>query len=186
MIHQSFVGKSFWKFPKCWASSRSSLDGRPSCPWTIVLQGMTIPIFLTQTTLMDELEFIQSSVHHQLSPCPRVVQSTVEFIAFLWTCVFMLVVRHRATCHDLIGGQSRRFNFSRNIPCVILQLVVSFQMPNFIVYKQQNSSPSLHIDDPPLSFVHPIQPTLIGSELCNEICQNLPILVLLSRFLVDI
>ena len=111
-IHQSFVGKSFQKFPKCWGSSRcqgqsrSFLDGQPPCPWTTILRGMTIPIFLTWTTLMDGLEFIQSSVHHWLPLCPRVIQSTVEFIAVLWTSVSMTVIRYRATCHDLIGNWS--------------------------------------------------------------------------------
>ena len=64
---------------------------------------MTIPIFLTWMTLMDELELIQFLVHHQLPPYPRIIQSTVEFIVVLWTCAFMLVVRCHATCHDLIG-----------------------------------------------------------------------------------
>ena len=121
-----FVGKSFWKFSKCWGSSRCFPDGRPSCPWTTILLGMTIPIFLTWTTLMDKLELIQFLVHHQLSPCPRVAQSTVEFTIVLWTCVFISVVRCRAMCHDLIGDWSHRFNFSRNMPRGILWLVASF------------------------------------------------------------
>ena len=141
----AFVGKYLWKFPKCWGSSRCYPDGRPIYPQMTILLGMTIPIFLTWTTLMDELELIQFLVRHQLPPCPRVIQSIVEFSAVLWTCVFMSVVRCRATCHDLIGDQSRRFNFSGNMPRGILRLVVSFQMPNFTIYKQQNSSPTLHI-----------------------------------------
>ena len=141
----AFEGKSFWKFSKCWGSSRRYPNGRPLCPWTTVLLGMIISIFLTQTTLMDKLELIQFLVCHQLPPCPRVIQSIVEFSAVLWTCVFMSMVRCRATCHDLIGDQSRLFNFSRNMPCGILRLVAPFQMPNFTIYKQQNSSPTLHI-----------------------------------------
>ena len=141
----AFVGKSFQKFTKCWGSSRRFPDGRPLCPWMTILLGMTILNFLTWITLMDELELIQFLVHHQLPPCPRVVQSTVEFSVVLWTCVFMSVVRCCATWHDLIGDWLHRFNFSRNMPCGILRLVASFQMPNFTVYIQQNSSPTLHI-----------------------------------------
>ena len=80
-----------------------------------------------------------------VAPCLRVVQSTVEFIAILWTCVFMSMVRYCTMCHDLIGDWLCQFNFSRNMPCVILWLVMSFQMPNFTVYKYYNSSPTLHI-----------------------------------------
>ena len=49
---------------------------------------------------------VQPLVHHQLPPSPRVIQSTVEFVAILWTCVFMSMVRYCATCHDFIGEWS--------------------------------------------------------------------------------
>ena len=92
------------------------------------------------------LELVQFSIHHQLLPCPRVVQSTVQPNAILWMCVLMLAVRC-ATCHGLIGDWSRRFIFSRSMPRVIFWLVMSFQMPNSTTYKQQSYSPTLHISE---------------------------------------
>ena len=74
--------------------------GRPICLWTTVLLGIVILVFLTWMTLMDELELVQFSLYHQLPPCSRVIQSTVEFVVVLWTCVFTSVVRYHAMCHD--------------------------------------------------------------------------------------
>ena len=61
----TLVDKIFQNFPKSLGSSRCFTHGRPKCLWTIVLVGITILDFLTWMTLMDELELIRFSVHHQ-------------------------------------------------------------------------------------------------------------------------
>ena len=91
----ALVDKSLWNFlsveghPGAFLMDDPLVHGRPTCLWTTVLLGIAILVFLAWTTLMDELELVQFSVHHQLPPCPRVIQSTVKFTAVLWTCLYI-------------------------------------------------------------------------------------------------
>ena len=103
-------------------------------------------LFLPWTTLMDELGVGLFYNTPSVAPLSWVVQGNVQPDAILWTYVFMLGIRC-ATCHDPIGDWSRLFIFSRSMPRVTFQLVVSFQMLKSTAYKQWNSSATLYISE---------------------------------------
>ena len=90
------------------------------------------------------LELAYFIIHHQLPPCPWVVQGNVQLDAILWTYVFMSAIRC-AMCHDPIGDWLRRLIFSRSMPRITFWFVVPFQMLKSAAYKQRNSSTTLYI-----------------------------------------
>ena len=113
----ALVDKIFWNFLKCRGLSRCFPYGWRMYLWTTVLLGITILVFLTWTTLMDELELVQFSVHHQYIYI--YIHTHTHTILYIW--IFFL------------KNVTSRFCFVSNLIWNQLNILFSLETSGFIV-----------------------------------------------------